>query len=519
MFLNIYANDSVAWGNGWIVASLVAATAAGKGQWLAQHLREWCHAYIKDSKNLLTNAYGRWNVSMLVSNEDLAQDITLHLQGLGPFISALDIVRYLDTPEIKTHLGLERSISLKTASWWMWLMQYHWGKEPKGQYVDGHEWDDVVTYRQSTFLPAWAAVDAKTHKFDDGGNLDPLTPVSSCPTVIWNHNDKTAKPYAKGKGTSLMVADFVSPDYGWLREPVFLRPGKERDSYFMCDEVLAQVTKAMDVLDKHYRMEDHVFVYDNVTTHKKHADNALSARHMPKYPPNPNGKGRKKGENWGVKVPLLGPNGNVIHGSDRKVVKVFKKMADAQFSDGRPQPLYFPDDHPQYPGLFKGMAVILEERGFSNARSLKAKCKGFKCAPGIMDCCCQRILFNQPDFVGVKSLLEDVCERRGYRVIFLPKFHLELNFIEMCWGYAKQVYRQFPISSDPMILEKNALAALESILLLFSNRSLRFMDGYRHGLNGSEAIWAVKKYRSHRCLPPELVHEIEFERKKAAATS
>ncbi|KAF9510307.1 hypothetical protein BS47DRAFT_1300305 [Hydnum rufescens UP504] len=279
----------------------------------------------------------------------------------------------------------------------------------------------------------------------------------------------------------------------------------------------------MDILDKHYRTEDHVFIYDNATTHKKCADDALSARHMPKYPPNPNGKGRKKGENWGVKVPLLGPNGNVIHGSDGKVVKVFKKMADAQFSDGRPQPLYFPDDHPQYPGLFKGMAVILEERGFSNARSLKAECKGFKCAPGITDCCCQRILFNQPDFVGVKSLLEDVCERRGYRVIFLPKFHPELNFIEMCWGYAKRVYCQFPISSDPMILEKNALAALESIPLLsmrrFSNRSLRFMDGYRCGLNGSEAIWAVKKYHGHRCLPPELVHEIEFERKKAAATS
>ncbi|KAF9508679.1 hypothetical protein BS47DRAFT_1282363, partial [Hydnum rufescens UP504] len=123
----------------WIAASLVAATAAGKGQWLARCLREWCHAYIKDSKNLPTNAYGRWNVSMLVSDEDLAQDITLHLQGLGPFISALDIVRYLDTPEIKTRLGLERSISLKTASRWMRLMQYRWGKEPKGQYVDGHE--------------------------------------------------------------------------------------------------------------------------------------------------------------------------------------------------------------------------------------------------------------------------------------------------------------------------------------------------------------------------------------------
>src|SRR5882762_520681 len=33
----------------------------------------------------------------------------------------------------------------------------------------------------------------------------------------WVHSSESAKPYAKGEGASLMVADFVSPDYGWLR--------------------------------------------------------------------------------------------------------------------------------------------------------------------------------------------------------------------------------------------------------------------------------------------------------------
>ena len=32
----------------------------------------------------------------------------------------------------------------------------------------------------------------------------------------WVHSSESAKPYAKGKGASQMVADFVSPDYGWL---------------------------------------------------------------------------------------------------------------------------------------------------------------------------------------------------------------------------------------------------------------------------------------------------------------
>jgi hypothetical protein len=293
MFLNIYISDNVARSDGWIGASLIAATAAGKGQWLAHRLRKWSRAYIKDPKDLPINPYETWNVSMLVSDEDLAQDIALHLQSLGQYISAQDIVHYLDTPEMKTCLGLKKTISHKTAVRWMQVMAYRWGEELKGQYADGHERDDVVTYQQSIFLPAWAAPEANTHKFDNDGALDGSARLATRPTVIWNHDEsifythdrrklwwihssETAKPYAKGEGTSLMVADYVSPDYSWLQEPngggpgarVLLRPGKERDGYFTCDGVLTQASKAMDLLDQYYPNEDHIFIYDNVTTHK-----------------------------------------------------------------------------------------------------------------------------------------------------------------------------------------------------------------------------------------------------------
>jgi hypothetical protein len=40
-------------------------------------------------------------------------------------------------------------------------------------------------------------------------------------------------------------------------------------------------------------------------------------------------------------------------------------------------------------GVFKGMAVILEERGFADARKLRAECKNFKCAPPALNCCCR----------------------------------------------------------------------------------------------------------------------------------
>ena len=116
------------------------------------------------------------------------------------------------------------------------------------------------------------------------------------------------------------------------------------------------------------------------------------------------------------------------------------------------------------------MAVILEERGFTDASNLKAQCKDFKCPKDSTCCCCRRILYTQPDFVTVESLLETHCKARGYQILFLPKFHCELNFIEQCWGYAKRLYRQFPASSKEADLESNVLAALDLIPLITMRR-------------------------------------------------
>ncbi|OAX32221.1 hypothetical protein K503DRAFT_702358, partial [Rhizopogon vinicolor AM-OR11-026] len=95
-------------------------------------------------------------------------------------------------------------------------------------------------------------------------------------------------------------------------------------------------------------------------------------------------------------------------------------------------------------------------------------------------CCCRRMLYNEPDFVNVKSLLEIACEARGFRAIFFPKFHCELNFIEQCLVLS---FRKSQARASEADLERNVLATLESIPLgvirRFSTRSLRFMDAYR----------------------------------------
>ena len=159
----------------------------------------------------------------------------------------------------------------------------------------------------------------------------------------------------------------------------------------------------MDILEADYPNEEHLLIFDNATIHTKHPDDALSARKMPKFTP-------KEGSNWGVEVTHCGPDGKIIYGTNGKPAKIKIRMGDAQFHDGRPQRLYFEAPHPRT-GTFKGMVVILEECGYTHARNLQAECKDFKCVPGATACCCCRLLFNEPDFVNVKSVLELHCEK------------------------------------------------------------------------------------------------------------
>lgn len=53
-------------------------------------------------------------------------------------------------------------------------------------------------------------------------------------------------------------------------------------------------------------------------------------------------------------------------------------------------------------------------------------------------CCMRRVLSLQPDFVAEKPLLQVIIEKAGHKCLFLPKFHCELNPIEMVWGQAKR---------------------------------------------------------------------------------
>jgi hypothetical protein len=70
-------------------------------------------------------------------------------------------------------------------------------------------------------------------------------------------------------------------------------------------------------------------------------------------------------------------------------------VQDATFPDGTKQSLYFPPGH-EKEGLFKDMAVILQECGLIKESQLKAQCNlKFDCPDkGQTNCCCHHVLYN-----------------------------------------------------------------------------------------------------------------------------
>jgi hypothetical protein len=236
-FLRLYRAQNHA---SWRQAAETMAKVGGKGEWLARMLCQWSIEICENPSSLPTAKYGKHNACIL-EDEDIAGDIRLHLRSLGTWICAADIVRYVATPEFQARLKVKKTISERTARSWMKRMGYKWKNAKKGMYADGHEREDVVNYRQDVFLPRWRAFEAACRWWNKQGEEEGdakerafIARADGKIVVIWRHDEstyyandrrklrwehesETATPYAKGEGSSLMVGDFASPDYGWLK--------------------------------------------------------------------------------------------------------------------------------------------------------------------------------------------------------------------------------------------------------------------------------------------------------------
>lgn len=212
------------------------------GQWKksvatpARALRKKARDFIRTRK-APENPFSRWRTSV-IDDEEFQQELCLFLQTKGKYMAASDIVKFTQDPEVQKKWDIN-SVSLSTAKVWLNKLGYRFAKKHRGQYVDGHEREDVVQYRNSVYIPQYLSYNARTRLWTgdnmETSQLPPLKPGERL-VVFWFHDESTfyahdrreaqwvAKdacptPYAKGEGLSMMVADFVSAEYGFLRSP------------------------------------------------------------------------------------------------------------------------------------------------------------------------------------------------------------------------------------------------------------------------------------------------------------
>jgi len=145
------------------------------------------------------------------------------------------LVEYLSWPDVKENHGITKTISEQTACHYLNSLGYQWSLPKKGQYQDGHEHADVVQYWNQIFILQWKEIGPQMWKWtkEDKPEAGPLPGQHVIAwfhdkTVFyahdrckkgWHHKDAPAKPYSKGEGALLMIANFVSSNFGWLQSP------------------------------------------------------------------------------------------------------------------------------------------------------------------------------------------------------------------------------------------------------------------------------------------------------------
>lgn len=281
----------------------------------------------------------------------------------------------------------------------------------------------------------------------------------------------------KSEGSKLMVSDFVCEEIGflamskqwWESMPPDTRPashqarlslliGKNRDGYFTGERFEKQLGLAMDLHEILFPGMKAVFMLDWSGCHRKADPSAIDLT--------------KLNVTEGGKQPVYGVT--TYNGPTGPVEQVVGQ---------------------------KGLRKLLEERGVDTSR--KTKDELINALRSFSD-------FATPP----QPLVEMVARARGHEVIWIPKYHCELNPIELVWGIAKRTYRRYATGSlanmrelVPRVLAYVGIDRIRSFARRCRDFARAYMREEEHGTaadvskrirSAPQLEEARKVYRSHR---------------------
>ncbi|THU76463.1 hypothetical protein K435DRAFT_704834 [Dendrothele bispora CBS 962.96] len=486
----------------------------GEGNWFARRVRDLAR-YYQTFEHLPAEQRGGMRMNRSWLHREEVKDAALEYLNNLPTgkVTPCIFCRHINGTLFPT-LGIKpkNPVSLRTARRWLIKLGWSYSLVKKGVYMDGHERSDVVRYRQDKFLPAMLEFERCMTKYVwdmDKQELEQIAPdlregereliplfhdessfhhndfEKSLWLVVNNYQQPLRK---KGRGRLIHVSEFINPETGRLvyldgngkivkEARKIIYPGANGDPWWDTDQLLKQMETAIEVFELQFPGKQALFVFDNSSAHGCLRPDALKAWEMNKS------DGGKQRHQHDTIIPTSNP--------DKSKRGLHQSMTMA---NGQP----------------KGLKSVLTERGFDVGK-LRAKCKPV-CPIESEQCCMARLLDQQDDFKNQVSMLETFITERGHKIIFLPKFHCELNPIEMYWGWAKYRYRE---EDKPKFEDAKGAAVkwLDACPLLtirrFINRSFRFMSAYRKGLTGKAAEWAVRKQKQHRAVSQRVMMDIE----------
>ena len=437
-------------------------------------------------------------------------------------------------------------VSARTSRKWLTVdLGFRRHNRKKGIYFDGHDREDVQNYLHGVYIPAMNAIATRRRGYCGDEMEVEIMPEDSvqAEVVVFFHdecifytNDAETFYYAKdgdqelrskSLGRCIHVSDFISEHCGFLdlakvftpeqldalrlagnlpvdlKSRAIIHPGKNNDGWWDHEQLLVQIDHFLDLFQLAFPGKVAMLIFDCSANHEAFAKDALVVSRMNVFP--------------GGKQSIM---------RDTCYVHATQRNLPADQQDIVNQSMVYPQDHEHFPGQAKGMAAVAAERGLLPAVRPPQKCLACKSpvpvSAEVKECCLYRILSLEHDFATEMSALQKLVQGRGHMILFLPKFHCELNPIECAWGDSKAKCRKECDCSwaslkvrVPTTLDEIPIARIRRWFRLTD----RFKDSYEKGLTGRLAEFATRKYRSHRRLPESIVVaelQAEFDAKKTA---
>lgn len=430
---------------------------------------------------------------------ELRDHIVVHRRPKGEKrLHLAQLTRWVNTELLPKHrvrnpsLFSHPTVVVETVRTWILKMGFRYERDKSGDYVDGHERDDVILARAD--FVRW--VEERDHKdtvfiYQDETCIN-VNDASD--TGTWTEIGAPKDLEKKSPGQALMLSCFwtvdgelelspveleeataaalVDPTWAaflvsppdwegeWRGESyVEMKIGKNNDGYFTNELFLQQVDRALLIARWKYRGKKIVWLFDQSGVHIRFAEDSLNAAVMNLKP--------------GGKQPIPHDTTFIDPVSGERIQQTF---ADAS-------------------GVAKGARQILEERGLWSPTMGRAEA--------------QAILAEQTDFREEVCLLESKIRGAGHEFKLIPKFHCEFNPSELVWALLKRWVRE-QCQNTWASLRKNAHCARRAISAQncenFFRKCSDFRKAYLYaGATGDNVKAYVKAYKKVRKSHPTIL--------------